>query len=364
MGPNPISRYVVPLLLGLCTTLWSGINPARAQTITTVAGGGVGDGVAATRAALRNPSAVLAQAGGGLLIVDSGHHRIRRVDPAGVISTLVGPEIGLNTPLDARSDGQGTVWIADTGNHRVLRVDVSGEVVTVAGTGEAGYAGDGDVALRARLNRPSGVYVDTEGGIWIADTGNHRVRRVDSSGMIKTVAGNGEAGLAGDGGPATEAELSVPKDLVGDSDGAIWIADSGNGRLRRLDASGTIETLGQGAGLKSPGRIFVAEAGFLVVDDEMHRVFKVDYSGAVTALFGPDIERILEDPSDVCVDAQGRLLIVDDGRDLVWRIEPSGRAEVIAGGGVGDGGTAMSALLTNPFDVVSDGLGNLWIVDK
>ncbi len=227
------------------------VSPAG--TISTVAGTGTagfaGDGGAAASAQLRSPSGVAASADGGFLIADTFNDRVRRVSPAGTISTVAGngtrgfagdggaaTSAQLNTPVGVAASADGGFLIADTVNSRVRRVSPAGTISTVAGTGTAGSAGDGGAAASAQLNTPFGVAASADGGFLIADTDNQRVRRVSPAGTISTVAGTGTAGSAGDGGAATSAQLANPFGVAASADGGFLIADTGNNRVRRVDA--------------------------------------------------------------------------------------------------------------------------------
>lgn len=217
--------------------------------ITTFAGNGSsgysGDGGAATNARLSSPAGITFDRNGNLLIADTSNYCIRRVDTNGIITTVAGKLPGylgdggaatnarLATPWGVATDAAGNVFIADTGNNRIRKVDTNGVITTVAGKG-SGYAGDGDTATNALLKSPKGVVVDSANNIWIADTGNSRVRAVDTNSMIMTVAGTGGAGYSGDGGTATNAMLNNPACLAFDSAGNLLIADSFNKRLRRI----------------------------------------------------------------------------------------------------------------------------------
>ena len=228
--------------------------------ITTVAGTGVsgygGDGGPATEAVLNSPVGVAVDTSGNLYIADFGNHRIRRVDTMGTITTVAGTgeqgESGdggpataalLSDPFDVAVDTSGNLYIADTRNDKIRRVDTMGIITTVAGTGSGGYFGDGGLATNAWVYRPQGVAVDSSGNIYIADTLNDRVRQVDTMGIITTVAGTGESGYGGDGGLATAAVLYVPTRVVVDSSGKLYIADTNNRRIRRVDTSGNITTV-------------------------------------------------------------------------------------------------------------------------
>jgi sugar lactone lactonase YvrE len=223
-----------------------------------------GDEGPATAAQLNRPSGIAVDAAGNLFVADSLNHRIRRVDPSGRITTVAGtgeagdggdggPATGarLSGPSGVAVDAAGNVFVADTANHRVRRVDASGQITTVAGTGAAGYDGDDKPAAAARLNRPTGVAVDATGNLFIADAANHRIRRVDAvTGRITTVTGTGAAGYDGDDKPATTARLSGPTGVAVDAAGDLFVADVENQRVRRVDATtGRIMTVA-GTGLE------------------------------------------------------------------------------------------------------------------
>ena len=163
----------------------------------------------------------------------------------------------LDAPTGVAVDAAGNLYIADQDNNRIRKVSPDGTITTVAGNGSAGFSGDGGPATDASLNRPLALAVDATGGLLIADSGNQRIRRVDTSGTITTIAGSGPAaipGLSGDGGPATAAQLSFPSDMLVAPDGALYIVDRGNSRIRKVDASGTITTVaGTTAGFSGDG---------------------------------------------------------------------------------------------------------------
>jgi sugar lactone lactonase YvrE len=222
--------------------------------ITTVAGNGwwgySGDGGPATQAVLSYPRGVAVGPDGSLYIADSGNHHIRRVGPDGIISTVAGDPIYshngysgdggpatealLNYPTGITLSPDGSLYFADTINNRIRRVSPAGIITTVAGNGVAGYGGDGGPATQAALNYPWGVAVGPDGSLYIADSQNQSIRRVGPDGIITTVAGNGVNGYGGDGGPPTQAVLSYPRRVAVGPDGNIYFADSGNVRIRRI----------------------------------------------------------------------------------------------------------------------------------
>jgi DNA-binding beta-propeller fold protein YncE len=216
-------------------------------TITTIAGNGAagnsGDGGPALAARLNDPRGVAVAANGDVYISDTGNSSVRMVDHrTGLISTIL---TGLSFPRAVAVDAAGSLYIADTGNNQVLVVRFTAAGAGhVAGTGTAGYSGDGGLAVAATLNHPRGLAVDASSNVYIADTGNNRVRRVDHvTGNITTVAGNGTAGLAGDGRAANAAELNFPFGLALDAAGYLYIADADNQRIRVVDTRGNIDSV-------------------------------------------------------------------------------------------------------------------------
>ena len=287
------------------------VNPSgNISTIAGIAGPGGfgGDGGPATAARLRFPQAVAVDGAGylygNLYIADQTNHRIRRIDASGNISTIAGTgmsdfggdggpasEAMLDFPLDVALDSAGNLYIVGNQSHRIRRVDPSGNISTVAGTGTAGFGGDGGPATEAMLNAPFSVALDSDGNLYIADFDNHRIRRVDASGNISTIAGAGTAGFSGDGGPASGAMLDGPTGVALDSAGNLYIADGNNHRIRKVDATtGIILTIAgtgtsgfggdggpaSGAMLNGPTGVAVDRAGNLyIADRDNHRIRRI-----------------------------------------------------------------------------------------
>ena len=328
---------------------------AAGWTIHTVAGTGTGgfsgDGGLAIAAQLLNPHDIAADAAGNLYIADSFNNRIRKVDAAGGISTIAGTgesghggdggsalQAQFAQPVGAALDAAGNLYIADWGNNRVRMVDAAGNISTIAGTGESGYGGDGGPALQAQLNHPYGAAPDTAGNLYIADWGNNRIRMVDAAGNISTVAGTGESGYSGDGGPAAQAQLAQPYGLTADAAGNLYIADSFNNRIRKVDAAGIISTAA-GSG----------ESG---------------YGGDG----GPALQAQLAGPVGVALDAAGNLYIADGNNQRIRKVDAAGVISTIAGNGEsgygGDGGASLRAQLAQPRGLAADASGNLYVADS
>src|SRR5438874_1824513 len=246
-------------------------SPLASGTITTYAGSdsGLGDGGRASAARLDAPEGVALDSAGSLYIADRTNNRIRKVSPGGTISTYAGSgtprpscEGGaataarvnapaargpataarLNKPSGVAVDPAGNLYIADRGNQRIRKVSADGTISTYAGTGTVGFAGDGGPATAAQLNEPVGVALDPAGNLYIAERENHRIRKVTPGGVISTYAGTGTQGFSGDGGPATGAQLLGPGGVALDPAGNLYIADLDNSRTRRVSTVDTIAT--------------------------------------------------------------------------------------------------------------------------
>jgi uncharacterized protein (TIGR03437 family) len=222
--------------------------------VSTVAGTGVqgfsGDGGAATLATLNTPTSVIVDPAGNLYFADSGNQRIRRIDTNGTITTIAGNGVAgffgdgglatfasMNIPLGLARDQSGNLYFADGNNNRIRKITPSGIISTFAGNGMGLFAGDGGQATGASINIPSDVAIDTSGNLYIADSGNNRVRKVDPTGIITTAAGTANNGFSGDGGPAVEAELNFPAGVITDGTGGVYVADRLNSRIRVIAAS-------------------------------------------------------------------------------------------------------------------------------
>ncbi len=318
--------------------------------ISTVAGNGnedySGDGVAATNTSLSSPNGVVVDAMGNLYIGDSANERVRKVGLDGIITTLVGntatgyfgnfsgdggvaTNATVNYPFGVALDAAGNLYIADSGNHRIRKVDTNGIITTVAGNGNSVYAGDGGTATNASLNYPIGVALDASGNLYIADSGNNRIREVDTNGIIGTVAGNGNSGYAGDGVAATNTSLSSPNGVAVDDLGNLYIADSGNNRIREVYGNGLITTI---AGGGSDG----------------------DGSAATDAS--------LNDPYGVALDAVGNLYIADTGNNRIREVHFTGEPTLILPAVSTNEAGSYSVVITGPYGSVTSSVATLTVV--
>jgi hypothetical protein len=308
-----------------------------AARISTVAGNGSsrssGDGGPATQAGVPIPYDVGADPLGNLYIADSSVGTIRKVDIAGTITTLTS---GLNTPTGLAVDGSGNIYVAEQMGQRILKVNPLGIVTAVAGTGAAGFSGDNGPATLARLNFPTDVALGPGNAIFFTDKNNHRVRMIDSAGIISTVAGNGSAGSGGDGGLAAFASLDQPAGITVSASGDVYVSDQAAHRVRHFTMGGLIRTVA-GTGLSGFGG-----------------------DG------GPATAAQLASPFSVVIDATG-LLIADTNNNRIRRVKADGTIESVAGKGSGgysgDNGPATSAQINKPLGVAVDLLGNVYLAD-
>lgn len=286
----------------------------------------------------------------------------------------------LNSPASVALDSSGNVYFADQSNHRIRMIS-KGVIGTVAGAGTAGYSGDKAQATSANLNSPAGVAVDSSGNLYIADSGNHVIRKV-SGGTITTIAGSGASGYSGDGGLATVADLASPTGVAVDSAGNIYTADSNNSLIRRITPAGIINSyVGAGATsgrLNHPTGIAIDPSGALYIADSNNRRV-VKYSAATLSVFagngangfsgdgGQATSAVLNNPNGVAVDAAGNVYIADTSNSRIRKVTPDGIISTIAGKGTfaysGDGGPASSAALYFPRGVAVDAAGNVYVAD-
>lgn len=334
-------------------------------TLSTVAGTvSVGDGGPAANAVLLNPYGLVFDGSGNLYIADITANRIRKVDSAGMISTVAGTGAAgfsgdggpgtaarLNAPNGLAVDGAGNVYIADTNNNRIRKLDTNGVITTVAGAGPAGYSGDGRKATQARLRSPYGVFVASSGALYVADSNNNRIRKVDSGGIIRTVAGSSRAGWRpeDEGSAAANAGLSFPTRIVVDDSGNLFIADTSNHRIRKVDKDGIITTY---AGNCPPN---------LTRSEPIACTATPGYEGDGR----PATQALMAFPYGLALDSKGNLFIADQSNSRVRRVDAaSGVILTFAGGGFQSSGSAQLVALAGPTAVAFDGSGNLYIAES
>ncbi|MBM4438630.1 MAG: hypothetical protein FJ029_15715, partial [Actinobacteria bacterium] len=410
--------------------------------IELLAGTGVrgarGDGGQARAAELTDPGRMLVDGAGNLYVAEAD--RVRRIGTDGVVSSILGdgrpgvdgdggPAAFARTAGNAGMavDGDGNLFIAERAAHRIRRIDARGLVATAAGTGSPGVAGDGGPAVRAQLDQPVDVEIDGNGNLLIAELGGNRIRVVSPDGIIRTLAGTGRTGYAGDGGPAVSAELSGPQAVVIDGARQIFIADWNNRRIRRVGVDGRIDTIaGSAAGAPESGRVAVEtrlalplelaptpDGGLLVVEQGTRRLRKLTpgvptptptiaatapavtssyrapapslpfppavaaapiaeiFAGADKAGFegdgGSRLSAVFNSPRGIAVDGGGQVLVADTGNHRVRQIGLDGGVRTIAGTGApgfaGDGAIATQAQLNRPAALVVDSAGAVYVAD-
>lgn len=326
---------------------------ASTNTIYTVAGIGGGPGFSgdngpATAAQLAQPQTIAPTAGGGFLIAESLGNRIRRVSALGIITTVVGDGSSnfsgdngpataaqVSAPSGVASTADGGFLIADSGNHRIRRVTPAGQISTVAGNGTASSTGDNGPATAATINNPQRVNVTPDGGYLIAEGTGDRIRRVSPGGTISTAAGDGTNTSGGDGGPATAAGVNGPKDVVPTPDGGFLITQQQAHRIRRVSPGGTITTaVGDG-------------------------------TSGTTGDGGPAVSALVSFPTGITVTPDGGFVFAEFG-GRVRRVTPGGTITMLAGGGAtspGDGGPATLAQLGTPLGVAITAEGRVLVAE-
>ncbi len=326
--------------------------------IQTVAGTGekgyAGDGGLATHALMSEPFMCAFDAQGNLYVAEATNHCVRRIAKAtGVITTVAGTGVlgssgdggpatraTMNQPYALQIDTNGDIYIVDRLNAVIRQVEaLTGIITTVAGTGEPGSSGDGGPGTRAQLREPNDCFLDGRGGLLIADIQDQRIRRLDlRTGMITTYAGTGEKARAGDGRPATAASIFGARAVCMDRRGNTYICEREGNGIRKVDAHGIMSTYA-GTG---------------------ERGYSGDMSPALTATWGA--------PKAIRCDRQGNLLVVDTENHAIRRIDAvTGVVTTLAGGrrsGAGDGGPAIAAGLDRPHGCDVDEQGNIYIADS
>lgn len=343
--------------IGLCMLLAAAV--AYGQAIATIAGTGTatfsGDGGPASQAALNSPYGVAVDSAGNVYLADSGNNRIRKINSAGVITTVAGcgnqtsacVQAGLgdggpatapfiNNPWDVVADSAGNFYFTDSANMRIRMVNASGNITTVAGGG-LNNPGDGGLAVDAQLINPMGLAIDSSGNLYFTDAGANVVRKVSTSGIITTIAGNGGKGFSGDGLQAPNATLNGPHGVGVDSAGNVYIADTLNVRVRKVNTAGIITTVA------GNGQAGATKNGATATNTSLNY------------------------PWSVKADAAGNIYISDLQNIRVFEVNPTGIITTFAGIGTagfsGDGGPASSAQLDGPAGLAVDATGSVYIAD-
>ncbi|HTS48638.1 MAG TPA: IPT/TIG domain-containing protein [Bryobacteraceae bacterium] len=390
--------------------------------IQTVAGSDSnGDGGPAMNALLSQAEGIAVDRQGNIYIADAADNRIRKITPDGTIQTIAGTGIAgfagdgglaskalLNQPYGVAVDSSGNLFVADLGNARVRKISLDGTIQTVAGGGSTVAAGNvSGPAVNVQLLEPRNVAVDTGGWLYISDFAAHTVYKVSPSGVLSTLAGNGNAGFNGDGSSAILGQLKAPAGLAVDAGGAVYIADSGNNRIRKV-SNGVISTFYSvasptGVAINSAGTLYIASAGYFgtqsegiggltpcmdVAIDGLGNVYvtegqfvrEVTTGGATLLIAGTGASRYFggdggeaagarfNAPSGIALDSAGNWYIADSANNRIRQIASTGIVTTYAGtstaGFAGDNGQATLAELSGPLSVAVDSLQNVYVADS
>ncbi|WP_256789161.1 serine/threonine-protein kinase [Frankia sp. AvcI1] len=364
--------------------------------------------VAVALAALAATSTLVAlRSNNGSSPTSSGTFNTPTPTPApGPAAVAVGP---LSRPAGVAVGGDGSVYIADIEEHRVWKVDRAGRMSTLAGTGTAGFSGDGGPANRAQVNWVAALAVGADSSVYMVDSNldldESRIRKIDGAGRISTIAGNGravdlgESGSSGDGGPALDSPLSGVGALAVGADGVVYLADEASNRIRRVDRAGLISTFAGAGTSPSPSRFFGdggpatraqldcgnacgvavgADGSVYIADEGNNRIRKVDQAGRISTIAGNGslgfagdgglaIQAQMMYPLQVAVGPDSSVYILDDAND-VRKVDPSGRITLFAGNGTGgfsgDGGPATRAQMNRPSAIAVGSDGSVYIADE
>ena len=326
-----------------------------------------------------------------MYLTDAFNDIVARVSPSGSLTVIAGngtagysgdggPALNasLNAPTGIVRDAAGNLYFCENLGYRIRRVSASGVITTIAGTGVPGYFGDGGPAVNAQVANVHGIALGADGSVYFADWGNNRVRKISPAGMITTVAGNGNAAFAGDGGPATQASLSNPDGLSIDNAGNLFIADQSNGRIRKVSPSGIITSIGPGRGC--PTGVTADQQGGAYVADPCNRfIYHYQSNGTATTVGGngsglnepsgdggPALQASFEE-WDIFLAANGDLWISGPDYGRIYKISSDGIFHIVAGNGgylVSPSGTpALRSFMLDPTGVTVDANGNLFIAE-
>jgi hypothetical protein len=378
-----------------------------AGTVSTLAGGagisGVADGTGSA-ARFSSPRGIAVNSAGDIYVADTGNQTIRKVTPAGVVTTLAGAArltgsidgtssaARFNSPFGVTVDSSGNVYVADTNNHTIRKITSTGVVTTLAGT--VGSSGSVDGAgSAARFKNPYGVTVDSSGSVYVSDSGNNTIRRVTSAGVVTTLAGT--AGLTGSAnGTGSAARFFNPLNVAVDSAGNVYVGDTGNHTIRKVTSSGVVTTLagtagsigsidgaGSAARFYSPWGVAVDSAGNVAVADrDNNTIRKVTTAGIVSTFAGTagsSLRNIgntdgtgsaarFSSPYGLTVDAAGNVYAADYGNHTIRKVTPAGVVTTLAGtaGLTGStNGTGSAARFSSPSSVAVDSAGNVYVAD-
>jgi len=365
--------------------------------VSTFAGSGVssliidGTGVIAK---FNNPSGVAVDASGNLYVADSDHNVIRKITTTGIVSTLAGSGaqgsadgtglISLNAPSGVAIDALGNMFVANTDNYKIRKITSAGVVSSFVGSGAYGSA-DG-IGTTASFKSPTGIAVDASGNVYIADTYNHKIRKITAAGLVSTLAGSGAQGS--DDGASAVASFNTPKSIAVDASGNLYVADSGNHKIRKITAAGVVSTLagsiintsgntdgtGTAASFNSPSGVAIDAIGNIyVTDTNNYKIRKITAAGVVSTLAGSGTAGNSDgtgtvasfiSPYGLTVDISGNIYVTDLGYNLIRKITAAGVVSTLAGYGVGSAdGIGTAASFSSPKGIAVDASGSLYVAD-
>ena len=391
MAQGNRKRAVVALVVAGSVVVGGATVAQQAPMYTAIGGGGYQDGIQATSANMNGAGDIVFDAAGNAYISQFSGNRIRKISPAGVITTVVGGVTGFsgdNGPASAAAidrpsglelDAAGNLYFVDAGNHRVRRIATNGVITTVAGNGTLVHSGDGGLAVNAGFAAPSGLAIDGAGNLFVSDSTSHRVRKITTGGMISTVAGTGTAGYAGDNAAATSALLTTPLGLDTDAAGNLYIADLGSGgigAIRRVATNGIITTVlsnvsALNVAAYNDGSLFFGDLttctlarlnGMTVTKN----IAGVDYGCKDGPSGGPASAASIGGPDGIAFDTVGNIVFVDTDYARVRQATvSSGLISVFAGvgGNFANGIPAIGAPLSNSMAIAVEANGNVVISD-
>jgi len=343
---SPVPHFLsVILALGLLAGCEkpsvSAQHDGETVTVSTFSGSkeGYSDGIGNT-ARFFWPFDITADVAGNFYVADAGNHRIRKITPAGEVSSIagngekgftdgIGGAAQFEYPNGITRDTAGNLYLADSGNHSIRRITPAGEVTTIAGSGKSGFA-DG-IGTAAWFNSPHGITADAAGSLYVVDSGNNRIRRITSAGEVSTIAGSDEKGFADGAGAA--ARFNRPAGITMDAEGNLYVVDYGNNRIRKITSAGEVSTI---AGNEAGG-------------------FANGIGGAAR----------FNRPAAIAIDTTGNLYVTDLGNHRIRKITPAGEVSTIAGStdGFADG-IGRAAMFNAPVGIMIDAAGNLYVADS
>jgi streptogramin lyase len=364
--------------------------------VSTIAGNGTttfanGNGTSAT---FNQPHGVVLDTAGNLYVADYGNHRIRKIDTSRNVTTLAGngtsawlDGIGTNNsfrnPSGITIDSEGTLYVADYGNHRIRKISPTGVVTSPYGSPQLGYSDSASPAI-ARFNDPFGLTFDSSGNMYVADTGNHRIRKITPAGVVTTVAGNGSTGFLN--GTGTNAQINGPRGIAVDSTGNLYVAETGNHRIRKITPAGVVTNFagtggttfadgpGTSATFNQPHGITIDSAGTLYVADlNNNRIRRIDTNanvstfagnGASTSVDGEGASATFNRPRDVTIDSTGNLYVTEQSGNRIRKIDTNGNVTTLAGTSFGYlDGVGTNARFNTPQGIAVDSAGVVYVAD-